>query len=49
MKIILIVAALFIGITIGMYVGTQDFKSQIVTTYEDGGFVGCYRGAICNE
>lgn len=49
MKVILIGFAFFLGIGFGMWVSQRDLNSQIITTYEDGSFVGCYKKDVCNE
>lgn len=40
---------LFIGLVVGVFIGLALFESQVVKTYEDGSFIGCYKGAQCND
>ena len=40
---------IFISMGIGLLVGYNVFRSQVVKTYEDGSFIGCYYGALCRE
>lgn len=34
---------------LGLWLGRLWFSMQVTKTYEDGSFVGCYRGELCND
>jgi uncharacterized protein YneF (UPF0154 family) len=34
---------------VGVYLGQWSTERQFTRVYEDGSFVGCFRGGLCNE
>jgi hypothetical protein len=38
-----------LGFFVGVHVGMTSQRDHILKTYEDGSFVGCYKGAQCND
>lgn len=41
--------AILIGVILGYAWAYQVYKAPIVRVYEDGSFVGCFKGGQCND